>query len=192
VNAYDLRYKYNVAYTREEVGMSTDEAFINGRLAITWGYQTRGPIFRNEITAKNKFKWDVVPFPKRKVHAGDRAGRHPVALSAQSRLPEAAWTWIKWINGPDGHRIRSQDAGVNSPRKPYFRLAAANLPAEHPEVFLDAQQYGKLRTLAINSFELHKIEDEGMAPAETGKEAVAPVARQTAAAANRYLAENPQ
>jgi multiple sugar transport system substrate-binding protein len=188
----DLLHKHRVAYTRDETGMSTDDAFINGRIAITWGYQTRGPIFRKEITERNRFKWDVVPFPKRKVYAGDRAGRHPVALSTQSRLPDAAWTWIKWINGPEGHRIRSQDAGVNSPRRPYFRLAVANLPAEHPEVFLDAQRYGKLRLLAINSFDIHAIVNRELAPAESGQEAVAPLARQAAAAANRYLAENPQ
>ena len=173
----DLLHKHRVAYTREETGMAQDDAFINGRIAVTWGYQTRAPIFKREITEKNRFKWDVVPFPKRKVYAGDRAGRHPVALSTQSKLPDAAWTWIKWINGPEGHRIRSQDADVNSPRRPYFRLAVANLPAEHPEVFLDAQRYGKLRLLAINSFDLHAVVNKEMEPAESGKDPVASVAR---------------
>lgn len=53
-----------------------------------------------------QFDWALVPLPFREGVAPSSVGTgHYFAISSSASDPEAAWRWITWITGPEGHAV---------------------------------------------------------------------------------------
>jgi multiple sugar transport system substrate-binding protein len=61
--------------------------------------------------AQAPFKWNIAVLPKQKRPANYVGGAGYV-MSAKTRAPEAAWTFMQFVNGPEAQKIFSQGGGV--------------------------------------------------------------------------------
>jgi multiple sugar transport system substrate-binding protein len=61
--------------------------------------------------AQAPFKWDIAVLPKQK-RAANYVGGAGYVMSAQSKVKEAAWTFMQFVNGPDAQKIFSKGGGV--------------------------------------------------------------------------------
>jgi multiple sugar transport system substrate-binding protein len=98
---FGLSSKYHVSPTPAEVQQTPlTDLFAAGRLAM---YQEgRGPTI--PFQSIRDFEWGIAPLPHQKVRASilNWAGW---CLSAQSKAPDAAWTFIRWLASDEGERI---------------------------------------------------------------------------------------
>jgi multiple sugar transport system substrate-binding protein len=61
--------------------------------------------------AQAPFKWDIAVLPKQK-RAANYVGGAGYVMSAQSKVKDAAWTFMQFVNGPDAQKIFSKGGGV--------------------------------------------------------------------------------
>jgi len=125
-------------------GADEDEtsAFLNGHIGIY------GPVGR-WITMTYRqirgFEWDVVPVPYGTQHASALLAVS-WSMSAFTKHPDEAWTFIKYMCGPEG-QAGSARLGIGIPAG--RTVAESNvfldgrLPA-HTHLFLDAMKYGRI------------------------------------------------
>ncbi|MBI5302853.1 MAG: sugar ABC transporter substrate-binding protein [Chloroflexi bacterium] len=91
----DLTNKHKVMPSTAERANITD-MFLAGKAGMNIIGHWRVPQYQ---TIKD-FKWDLAPLPKGKVQA-NRSDGSCFGISAQSKNPEAAWEFIKFLAGPD-------------------------------------------------------------------------------------------
>jgi multiple sugar transport system substrate-binding protein len=98
---YGLSSEYHVSPTPAEVQQTPlTDLFAAGRLAMF--QEGRGPTI--PFKSIRDFEWGIAPLPHQKVRASilNWAGW---CLSSQSKAPEAAWTFIRWLASEEGERI---------------------------------------------------------------------------------------
>jgi len=98
---YGLSSEYHVSPTPAEVQQTPlVDLFAAGRLAMF--QEGRGPTI--PFKSIRDFEWGIAPLPHQKVSASilNWAGW---CLSSQSKAPDAAWTFIRWLASDEGERI---------------------------------------------------------------------------------------
>lgn len=124
-----------------QLGSST-ELFQTGRVAMAMTNAARIPTFQQA-----PFEWGVAPLPAGR--AGIRAntmGGAGYVISANTKHPEEAWTFLKFLAGEEGQAIFAK-TGVAVPayRSEKTRQAFVNaLPDGLGDVFLAETEHGKL------------------------------------------------
>ena len=98
---YSLSSEHHVSPTPAEVQQTPQtDLFTAGRLAMF--QEGRGPTIAFKTI--RDFEWGIAELPHQKVKANilNWAGW---CLSSQSKVPEAAWTFIQWLASEEGERI---------------------------------------------------------------------------------------
>lgn len=123
---------------------STTELFSTGRVAMVMTNAARIPTFMGAA-----FAWDVAPLPAgpQGLRANTLGGAGYV-MSATSQHPEAAWTFLQFLAGPDGQSIFA-GTGVAVPASYANPDVAATFIGACPEtvsceVFISETERGRL------------------------------------------------
>jgi len=136
-----LRWKEQVTPTPEaRSDMSFSRMFVLQRVGMMFAMYPVVSILRKQCN----FRWDIAPMPAGpRGRATDFVGS-ALAVTAQSRNPEAAFEWVRWMTSPAGMRhvisfefpscrvLAESDEWLNSAPTP---------PSKH--VTVDAMQYAR-------------------------------------------------
>jgi multiple sugar transport system substrate-binding protein len=149
----DLRWRHHVAPQPNEFGqMGQDMMFLTGRVAML----LTGP-YKMPFVRQTSLDWDVAPMPTGPAGQATRVTWDCLAIPSEARHPDAAWTFVAYVTGPEGQRLLAR-AGRNLPAR------LANLPdfvrpdtPEHEEVFVDALRYARMQPLNVYWQDLHQI-----------------------------------
>lgn len=98
---FDLSAVHGVSPTPAELRQTPQqELFAAGRLAMLQDLRAATIVFKQI----RDFEWGIAPLPQQKQRATilNWAGW---AISAQTKEPEAAWTFLRWLASADGVRI---------------------------------------------------------------------------------------
>jgi multiple sugar transport system substrate-binding protein len=111
----DLRLKHGAVPQPDETGGQQPRAlFDGGRYAFHIG----DPGFLSgTIRAKLGFAWDIALVPKGKVTRVSTVKGPSLVLSAGSKQPDAAWSWLAHYNGVEMQRYVATNGKVISARK---------------------------------------------------------------------------
>jgi multiple sugar transport system substrate-binding protein len=144
---------YEVLRNSEEiVGL-----FKEGKLAMAFGNHAWVPVF-----AKIKdFEWDVVGLPHQKRRANLAAGAGYV-IAANTRHPDAAWTFLKFLTGPKGQALLAESGIAMPARRSVVRseIFMEQPPAHNAQVFLDEAEIGQPGPAFLGVNDIFKIVDE--------------------------------
>ncbi len=123
---------------------STTELFSTGRVAMVMTNAARIPTFMEAA-----FAWDVAPLPQgpNGLRANSLGGAGYV-ISASTQHPEEAWTFLKFLAGPEGQSIFAS-TGVAVPASYRSEAASKAFISACPEtincqVFIDETENGVL------------------------------------------------
>lgn len=121
----DLINKYKVHPSAADITEGVDHLFGSNRLGMAVALNTNAYIYKDVP----KLKFDMAPMPAGKAGAWTRAPSDVIALGAQSKILEQAFTFGHYLTGPDGLGLMDIDAGLGIP--PLTSLAKA---FTHPKV----------------------------------------------------------
>lgn len=124
--------------------LAHDLAFFSQHLAMVMDGPWNLPCYRK---IKN-FEWAVAPLPLGPVkRATYLAGEH-LAIFKQSRHPQEAWKFVKWILNPEVQSIFSIKSGYLPVRKSVLKLKSYQdylITDPALKAFVDQMQYGQAR-----------------------------------------------
>jgi multiple sugar transport system substrate-binding protein len=194
---YDLQAKHRVHDPDfyRETGLNETTAFLNGKSA-TMSRWTTG---LHDFKAISAFKWDMVPYPKRKGYASDYThwayGR--AKGLADERTRTAAWDWLKFFTGNEGQKLEAEDmVGIPFTRaaQEVFTRSVRQLAAlEHPDAMGEIlNKYPNSRLISVDTPEIGRLISEEMNPFWNGERGARAAATATAQRVNEYLRTNPQ
>jgi multiple sugar transport system substrate-binding protein len=133
----DLANKHKVMPTSAERANISD-MFLAGKSAMNIIGHWRVPQYMANI---KDFKWDVVALPKGKVLA-NRMDGSCFAITAQSKNPEVAWEFVKFLAGPNSLGVgllldlQQMTPALSDFQKSDRFLKPANLPGVNKTAFL--------------------------------------------------------
>jgi multiple sugar transport system substrate-binding protein len=135
---------------------STTELFSTGRVAMVMTNAARIPTFMDA-----GFEWDVAPLPAGP--GGTRAntlGGAGYVMSATSEHPEAAWSFLKFLAGPEGQSIFAS-TGVAVPASLPDPQVAQTFVDACPEtvsceVFISETERGRLAPMFLDRREIER------------------------------------
>ena len=145
----DLRNKYHVAPTKDEIGSATSaQLFLQGRMGMLLSDRWLVPKFRQEA----KFDWDVVEFPKMSAGSIVPMDASGWAISKSSKHKPQAVKLVKYLSSKKCSEKFAQSglivpARMDSANSKYF------LDGEKPKnakVFLSVIKTSKPTTVNIN------------------------------------------
>lgn len=189
----DLEKKYKVSPTgvsaNGEVsgtGMTPDMLFQAGRVAMFRGNTWNLPDFRKKITA---FDWDItlIPIAKKRSHWASSGG---YAISSQTKNPEEAWLFFKFLISPEAQRITSAIT------IPICRDVAEDVikdntpPPANIKAFLDAVPYLQPFPRVSNTSAVVEKYFRATEEASIGKKTPESALREAANAINDLLKDN--
>lgn len=152
----DLSKKYHVSPTpSEEEQQQATDFFPSGRAAMTFVGRWMVPVYN----AKKGLEWDIAPMPKGKVRA--TVMHTPgYAICKGSKYKNEAWTFLKYLTGPQGSSRMAQ-LGISIPaRKSIAREYVKDHPGVQPEhegVFLKAIDYAVTKVKVKNSERIEEV-----------------------------------
>lgn len=125
---YDLMYKDKIAPDQGSISaQNPKDMFTSGKVAM---YEDAGALIASLQDIKN-FNWDIALLPQGP--AGNRLGRMGptgLAIPKDSKNKDAAWEFIKFVNGPVGQEILCS-SGFSAPvRKSILNDEKKFLPAD--------------------------------------------------------------
>ncbi|HEX2183969.1 MAG TPA: sugar ABC transporter substrate-binding protein [Chloroflexota bacterium] len=150
------------------LGQNVTQRFSSGKVAtFIEGSWRLAPM---ALEVQPGLEWDVAPLPKGKVKRSTRATTDGWAIWQGSKQPDAAWEFMRWLQGDDWYeimmsvvgltpaRLSKQDKWVSLIAKAYPQLASKNLKA-----FTDAvkQRYAEPEEF----FRFHKDATDILDPA---------------------------
>jgi multiple sugar transport system substrate-binding protein len=144
----DLRWKDRCSPTPADSALSAF-SFESGKLGMHWGWAGESPRFRKNIKS---FRWDIVPTPAGPMGNHTVVKGNQLCIFRESRHPEAAWEFVKFMTGPVAERMlcgklrRAVPTRLSVQRDPEYLRAEA--PPYHTDVFLTSVKRG--RTLPID------------------------------------------
>jgi hypothetical protein len=121
-----LRTVHRVAATTAEVEADPDLArFESGKLGmtITWISSLSG----TNIRVADQFKWNIYPFP-RKAKTGQTAHFNWYVLTKDSKVPQSAFAFMRYITGPIGQELQLRVGGSLPLTDGLDHLMLADLP----------------------------------------------------------------
>jgi multiple sugar transport system substrate-binding protein len=119
------------------------DRFVSGNLAMYVAGPWAVKPFNDAI---DDFEWDIAHHP-RGTSQGTFLYSNSYAISNGSREKDAAWEFVKFAAGPEGAKIRQEGqfeiAAVKSVAESTFLESMRGQSPEHPEVFMEATEYGR-------------------------------------------------
>ena len=167
----DLAQAHRVAPTpeeRQELGVaSNDELFYQGKAAMI----SSAPYFHNLRNRIKDFEWDVAVTTMKKRRATP-LWPDSISISAGTKVPEAAWRFLRHVVGPDGQQTITE-LGRGAP----VLKSVANSPAflqEHRDpksvrLYLDLPQHGVVTQYTTAWNELEQANREELEPVFLGR-----------------------
>lgn len=141
-----------------------------GQAAITMTVRGGIPGFRDTITDD----WDVAHFPMGSTKRVTGMGTFGYGLSAASKAPEVAWSFLEWLFSEDGMGIIAQNYGSVPPQKRFYDAGFWRdlpPPPTNNDVFVDAFAYGTMppRLPFYTTGAFTKAVNDGLQAVELGK-----------------------
>jgi multiple sugar transport system substrate-binding protein len=119
------------------------DRFVSGNLAMYVAGPWAVKPFNDAIDG---FEWDIAHHP-RGTTQGTFLYSNSYAISKGSRNKDAAWEFVRFAAGPEGVRIRQEGqfeiAAVKSVAESTFLQSMRGRSPAHPEVFMEATEYGR-------------------------------------------------
>ena len=102
---HDLRYVHQAAPSPSQ-GANAVFTFDSGKIGMSFDWMGMTPRYRETI---KDFEWDTCPIPKGK--GGDVAvlKGNQLVISAETKHPEAAWKWVKFITSEKVERLLARN-----------------------------------------------------------------------------------
>jgi len=97
----DLRWKWHVAPTPSQMALSVF-SFESGRIAMELDSSGESPRLRDAI---KDFRWDVAPCPRGDYDNGAGYGSHILVMNTGTKVPDAAWRFMRFMNGPEAETL---------------------------------------------------------------------------------------
>ncbi len=157
-------------------GGAARPAFTTGRL----GMVTQGVNSIAATSRSSSFPWDIVLLPKGKTGRPNFAGTLFYGLSAGTKLPDASWTFLKFLCGQEGQG-RFVKTQIGAPvlkglDKTYLELPP---PPNNRKAVTDSIQYLKALPKTLKMMEIYDpVYTKQMADAFAGKVSPGEAARQ--------------
>ena len=188
----DLRWKHKVCATPAQ-GANAAFAFETGKLALEFGYVGMSAVYREKIT---RFDWDICPMPMGPKDHSLFVKGNQLVMYRESKQPEAAWRFMKFVTGPISERILYIEARRQSPTR--IKLATSDdflNPSERPfnmEAVAMTVAKGKALPIGPRWPEVMQTLSPELDNLFAGRERDAATAmRRAATAVNKVLAEDP-
>ncbi len=188
----DLRWKYKCAPTPSQ-GANAAFNFETGKLALEFNYVGQSPRYGELIT---RFDWDICPMPLGPKGDSLFVKGNQLVMYRETKHPDAAWRFMKFVNGPLAERILYIEERRQSPT----RIALAESedflrPKAKPfnmEAVALTVRRGKALPIGPRWPEVMQTLSPELDNLFAGREKDAATAMKRAAAAvNRVLAEDP-
>jgi len=147
----DLKLRYRVAPGASETAeQGVVEMFYAGRVAMYPYLYVAG---RMREYAKG-FEWDCAPLPTGRTGIrASWAGSGCYSINRRTKVPRAAWEYVKHATGPRGMRLDARN-GIAIPARRSIAYSAAFMQPQSPpankQVFLDALEYARLNPNLID------------------------------------------
>lgn len=163
-------------------------AWAGGKAAITMTVRGGIPGFRDTITDD----WDVAHFPMGSVKRVTGMGTFGYGLSASSKAPEVAWSFLEWLFGEEGMSIIAQNYGAVPPQKRFYKAGfwrELPPPPSNNDVFVDAFAYGTMppRLPFYTTGAFTKAVNDGLQAVELGKATPQDVVKTIHGELNKWL-----
>lgn len=148
-------------YDVQKSSLGIGQLFQNGELAMAFGNHALLPGF----AATPNLRFDVASLPqhKRRVNV---AGGASYAIASGSQNKEAAWTFIKWLEGPKGQAIFTE-TGIAVPSRRSVGQADVFLKQQPPHnaaIFLEETELGRPNPSFEGIQETTRLFDEAFVP----------------------------
>jgi ABC-type glycerol-3-phosphate transport system substrate-binding protein len=118
-------------------GTGGTNLFSTGHIGMHWRSVNDWP--RMWPLIKNSFEWDILPvFGMQGKPGGSWMGGHPMNAWAQTKHPDDAWAFMRWIMGDEFQTFLAQHQYLVPAKlsaQPTFFRPPAQYPYQHPQVF---------------------------------------------------------
>lgn len=164
---HELRFKHRVEPT---VAQAANSAFTfdSGKLGMQIDWMGITPRLRDAA----KFDWDVCPMPM-KPGGTTLVKGNQLVMSAESKHPEAAWEFMKYMTGPEVERKLYVELRRCFPTRKDVALSPEYLrsgdqPPHHLDAFVDSVQRGRILPITSRWSEWTTEFNSGMEPVFNG------------------------
>ena len=152
-------------YDVQKSSLGIGQLFQDGKLAMAFGNHALLPGF----AATPGLRFDVAGLPqnKRRVNV---AGGACYVITSESQHKEAAWTFVKWLEGPKGQAIFTE-TGIAVPSRRSVGRADVFLKQQPPHnatIFLEETELGRPNPLFEGVQEATRLFDEAFVPVWKG------------------------
>jgi multiple sugar transport system substrate-binding protein len=180
----DLIHRHKVAPTRQVTQAENYETmFTSGRVAMNESL----PGALNRYRATQGFVFDVAPVPPgsggAKAATGGGSG---YGMFAGTKNVDAAWEFLKFIEGPEAQLAHARTGATFPSRKSiqlHPEVAVPGRPPEHFKLFVEGQKYVRLDPQVSNWAEIEAAIGRELTPLWDGQRS----AREAAAAVKRVV-----
>ena len=161
--------KVTPPYDLQKSSLGIGQLFQDGKLAMTFGNHALLPAF----AATPSLRFDVVGLPRHKERV-NVAGGASYVITSKSQNKEAAWTFLKWLEGPKGQAIFTE-TGIGVPSRRSVGRADVFLKQQPPHdaaVFLEETELGRPNPVFEDVQETTRLFDEAFVPVWMGQKSV--------------------
>ncbi len=158
--------KVTPPYDVQRTSLNIGQLFQDGKLAMAFGNHALVPAFA-KIPG---LRWDVVGLPQ-KVNRVNAAGGSGYVISSASKHKEAAWTFLKWLEGPKGQAVFTE-TGVMVPARRSVGQADVFLkqqPPHNAQVFLEETELGRPNPMFKGVQQVTSLFNEAFVPVWKGQ-----------------------
>lgn len=167
--------------------MTHDIGFASGTIAMIMD----GPWDLPELRKVNKFEWGVTNLPAGPAGKSTYIDGEHLVIFKQSRHPDSAWTFVKWILKPEVQAMFSEQSGYLPVRKSVLKLKEyKDFLNKHPHMkaFVEQLYIGRARApIDYHRVEINQSIAEAVEEAILGNEDPKTVLDEAAAKSNRLL-----
>ncbi len=164
--------------------------FKEGNLAMAFGNHALVPAF-SDI---EDFEWNIVRLPQQKRRANLAAGAGYV-IAADTKQPQAAWEFLKFLSGPKGQAIFAE-AGLAVPARRSVAESEIFIDSEQPfdaQMFLDEVEIGEPDPAFVGANQIiNMMNDEVLPPVWRGEQDAASAIQAALANIETILVDNQQ
>lgn len=156
---HDLMYKEKIAPDPSiTASQKPIDLFASGKVAMYADSMGHIPRF----SANKEFQWGIAYLPKGPENRFGRIGATGLAIPKSSKHPEAAWEFIKFVNGVEGQELLARD-GFSAPVRDSLLkdeqkfLPSDKFPVDRNVAIKGYQEYGRLLPIHKNWTQIEAI-----------------------------------
>ena len=169
---HDLRFARHLAPRETETGgAAMGQLFAQGKLAMFVSGRWSVPAFRQKLG----FRWDIRPLPRGPAGSIVDADASGWAISRHCPDPDAAWSLITWLAGPEACRAFTAGGLIVPARADIARSATFLQPGQSPasaRTFLDVLATARPLQTPPSWGELNGELDQNLGPVWQGRKSL--------------------